>query len=109
MGWQHDQFERLGGQHEVAMVRRRRELEGLSLPAMDDEVSAWVGSEGVAVQTDNGVVLKMKSWWRRQCEKKEKRRWYACSGEQAASDSEGSKTKQNEGSTWRGVCSLHFV
>ena len=26
---------------------------------------------------DNGVVIKMKSWWWRQCEKKEKRRWYA--------------------------------
>ena len=75
--WQHDQLERLGEQHMVTVVRRRRELEGLALPAMDSEVSGWVGSEGVVVRMDNGVVLKMKSWWWRQQEKKEKRRWYS--------------------------------
>jgi hypothetical protein len=74
--WRYDELKQLGQQHEVTVVRRREELEGLGLAAMGDAVSAWEDSEGVVVQMTNGVVLKMKSWWWRQCEKKQKRRWY---------------------------------
>ena len=94
--WQHDQLERLGEQHGVTVVRRRRELEVLSLPAMDNEVSGWIGSEGVVVQMNNGVVLKMKSWWWLQREKKEKRRWYAVGNKLQASRREEKRRKHME-------------
>ena len=74
--WRYDELEGLGQQHGVTVVRRRGELEGLGLAALDDEVSGWEGSEGVVVQMTNGVVLKFKSWWWRQSEKRQKRRWY---------------------------------
>ena len=74
--WQYDELQGLGLQYGVTVVRRRRELEGLGLAEVDDAVSGWEGSEGVVVQLTNGVVLKFKSWWWRQCEKKQKRRWY---------------------------------
>ena len=98
--WQHDQLERLGEQHMVTVVRRRRELEGLALPAMDSEVSGWVGSEGVVVRMDNGVVLKMKSWWWRQCEKKEKRRWYALGNKLQAIRREAKRREHMERNHW---------
>ena len=51
-------------------------MEGLGLAEVDDAVSGWEGPEGVVVQLTNGVVLKFRSWWWRQCEKKQKRRRY---------------------------------
>ena len=55
------------------------EVEGAGrarLHILDDKVCGWEDSEGVVVQMSNGVVLKVKSWWWRQRDKKEKRRWY---------------------------------
>ena len=54
------------------MVRGWKELGGLRLHILDDRVchGGCEDSEGVVVQMSNGVVLKVKSWWWRQRNKK---------------------------------------
>ena len=61
----------------MTVVRRVVELEGLEQKQIEREVESWVGEEGVVVRMADGMVIKAKSFWWTQQEKKEKRRWYS--------------------------------
>jgi hypothetical protein len=74
--WQHADLMELGLHHSVTVVRRVVELEGLEQKQIEREVESWVGEEGVVVRLADGLVIKAKSFWWTQQEKKEKRRWY---------------------------------
>ena len=72
--WQHEDLVGLGLQHSVTVVRRLVELEGLEQKQVELEVESWVGKEVVVVRMADGMVIKAKSCWWAQQEKKEKRR-----------------------------------
>ena len=75
--WQHEDLVKLGLQHSLTVARRLVELEGLEQKQIELEVENWVAKERVVVRMADRMLIKAKSCWWAQQEKKEKRRWYS--------------------------------
>ena len=62
--WRHAELIDIGKGYGIEVVQRRRELEGMDIRQIANEVDGWRGKEGVIVRMSDQAMIKVKSqWW----------------------------------------------